>query len=103
MREFARARVALWRRIYQTYLFWSASNLFRLIRLQKTEEEIERMRAAALLNEQAVVAFHQEMAVGRTECEVASHYYRTVARGRRQMELVSFGGREAFGLHFSAL
>ena len=61
--------------------FLDASNLFRLIRLQKTEEEIERMRAAAVLNEQAVVAFHQEMAIGRTEREVASHYYRTVAAG----------------------
>ena len=61
--------------------FLDASNLFRLIRLQKTEEEIERMRAAALLNEEAVAAFHREMAVGRTEREVASHYYRTVAAG----------------------
>ena len=72
--------------------FWNASNLFRLIRLQKTEEEIERMLAAALLNERAVVAFHQEMTAGRTEREVASHYYRTVAAGGGKWSWFHLGG-----------
>ncbi|MEE9240248.1 MAG: Xaa-Pro peptidase family protein [bacterium] len=61
--------------------FLDASGLFRLIRLQKTGEEIERMRAAAALNERAVSAFHAALAEGRSEREVAVHYYRTVAEG----------------------
>ncbi len=72
--------------------FLDASHLFRLIRLQKTKEERERMRAAALLNERAVVAFHKEMAVGRTEREVASHYYRTVAAGEGKWSWFHLGG-----------
>lgn len=72
--------------------FLDASSLFRLIRLQKTEEEIERMRAAALLNERAVAAFHEEMAVGRTEREVASRYYRTVAAGEGKWSWFHLGG-----------
>ncbi len=68
------------------------SSLFRLIRLQKTEEEVERMRAAALLNERAVAAFHEEMAVGRTEREVARRYYAAVAAGEGKWSWFHLGG-----------
>ncbi|MEE9240923.1 MAG: Xaa-Pro peptidase family protein [bacterium] len=61
--------------------FLDASGLFRLIRLQKTGEEIERIRAAALLNERAVSAFHEALAEGKSERDVAVDYYRTVAEG----------------------
>ena len=61
--------------------FADASNLFRLVRLQKTGEEIERLRAAAALNERAVSAFHAALAEGKSEREVAAHYYRAVAEG----------------------
>ncbi len=72
--------------------FLNASGLFRLIRLQKTEAEIERMRAAAMLNERAVAAFHAEMAVGRTEREIASHYYRAVAAEGGKWSWFHLGG-----------
>ena len=55
--------------------FIDGSSLFRLIRLQKTYEEIERIREAATLNEKALQAFHAELAIGKTEREIASHYY----------------------------
>ena len=72
--------------------FLDASHLFRLIRLQKTPEEVERMRAAALLNERAVAAFHAEMAPGRTEREAARRYYRTVAEGGGKWSWFHLGG-----------
>ncbi len=61
--------------------FEDASGLFRLIRLQKTGAEIERLRAAASLNEEAVSAFHSSLEEGKSEREVALDYYRTVAGG----------------------
>ncbi len=72
--------------------FQDGANLFRLIRLQKTAEEIERIRAAADLNEQAVTAFHENFSVGITEREVASHYYRTVAAGGGKWSWFHLGG-----------
>jgi Xaa-Pro aminopeptidase len=72
--------------------FQDGANLFRLIRLQKTPEEIERIRAAATLNEEALSAFHAELAVGKTEREIASHYYRTVAAGGGKWSWFHLGG-----------
>ena len=72
--------------------FIDGANLFRLIRLQKTPEEIERIREAASLNEKALQAFHAELAVGKTEREIASHYYRTVAAGGGKWSWFHLGG-----------
>ena len=72
--------------------FQDGANLFRLIRLQKTVEEIDRIRAAADLNEEALSAFHAELAVGKTEREIASHYYRTVAAGGGKWSWFHLGG-----------
>ncbi len=72
--------------------FLDGSNLFRFIRLQKTAEEIERIRAAAVLNEQAVSAFHEKLAVGISEREVASRYYQTVAAGGGKWSWFHLGG-----------
>ena len=72
--------------------FQNGANLFRLIRLQKTAGEVERLRAAAALNEEALAAFHAEMAVGKTEREIASHYYRTVAAGGGKWSWFHLGG-----------
>jgi len=72
--------------------FLDGANLFRMIRLQKTTEEIERIRAAAALNEDALAAFHAELAVGKTEREIASHYYRTVAAGGGKWSWFHLGG-----------
>ncbi|MFP6870856.1 MAG: Xaa-Pro peptidase family protein [Nitrospinota bacterium] len=72
--------------------FQDGANLFRLIRLQKTPEEIERIREAATLNEEALSAFHAELAVGKTEREIASHYYRTVAAGGGKWSWFHLGG-----------
>jgi len=63
-----------------------------LIRLQKTYEEIERIREAATLNEKALQAFHAELAIGKTEREIASHYYRTVAAGGGKWSWFHLGG-----------
>ncbi|MDA1000713.1 MAG: Xaa-Pro peptidase family protein [bacterium] len=72
--------------------FQNGANLFRLIRLQKTAEEVERIRVAASLNEEAVSAFHAELMVGKTEREIASHYYRTVAAGGGKWSWFHLGG-----------
>jgi Xaa-Pro aminopeptidase len=72
--------------------FQNGANLFRLIRLQKTPAEIDRIRAAADLNEEAVSAFHAELSVGRSEREIASHYYRTVAAGGGKWSWFHLGG-----------
>ncbi len=72
--------------------FHDGANLFRLIRLQKTAEEVERLRAAATLNEEALSAFHAELAVGKTEREIASHYYRIVATGGGKWSWFHLGG-----------
>ncbi len=72
--------------------FHDGANLFRLIRLQKTAEEVERLRAAATLNEEALSAFHAELAVGKTEREIASHYYRIVAAGGGKWSWFHLGG-----------
>jgi len=58
-----------------------ASSLFRLIRLAKTPDELERMRRATELNERAIQAFQKEVTEGLTEVEVASHYYKTIGEG----------------------
>jgi Xaa-Pro aminopeptidase len=61
--------------------FLDATSLFRLIRLVKTPEELDRMRRATQLNERAIEAFQKEIAADRTEKEAASVYYRTVGEG----------------------
>lgn len=72
------------------------AGLFRLIRLQKTDEEAGRIRAAAMANERAVEAFHAALAEGRSEKEVALHYYRRVAEeGGRWSWLHLAGGRRS--------
>jgi len=68
------------------------AGLFRLIRLQKTPEERERIRRAAELNERAVAAFHGALAEGASEREVASHYYRTVGEAGAKWNWFHLGG-----------
>ena len=58
-----------------------ASGLFRLIRMVKSPDEIEAMRAAAALNEKACIAASEAVADGAVEREVASVFAAEVGRG----------------------
>ena len=72
------------------------AGLFRFIRLQKTGAEAQRIREAAMANERAVQAFHAVLAEGRSEKEVALHYYRAVAEaGGKWSWLPLAGGRRS--------
>ncbi|OGL59642.1 MAG: hypothetical protein A3J27_15090 [Candidatus Tectomicrobia bacterium RIFCSPLOWO2_12_FULL_69_37] len=72
------------------------AGLFRLIRLQKTGAEAERIREAAMVNERAVRTFHGALAEGRTEREVAALYYLAVAEaGGKWGWLHLAGGRRS--------
>lgn len=56
------------------------ANLFLLIRLQKTSEELDRLRAAAQVNEDAISEVFRFLRPGVTENEVAEIWRQNVAR-----------------------
>ena len=62
--------------------FSDASDLFRLIRMVKSDDEIERLRKACALNETALLAMFRQSAVGRTELELNAEFHRQVGSGR---------------------
>lgn len=55
------------------------ANLFRLIRMVKTPEELERLRAAAAVNEEAYRAIFRAVREGISEQEVAAVWRRVIA------------------------
>ena len=71
--------------------FFDASDLFRLIRMIKTSDEIERLRKAAALNERAVQAIFKKAQVGCDELELASEYYLEIGKGRGVVEWFHLG------------
>lgn len=71
--------------------FFDASDLFRLIRMIKTDEEIERLRKAAALNERAVQAVFKMAHVGCEELELARAYYAEVGKGKGMVEWLHLG------------
>ncbi len=76
-----------------------ASDLFRLIRIVKTPAELEALRAAAALNEEAATAAAQAVAAGVPELEVARVYRRAVAAGGGMWHWYHFGsGRRSAGI-----
>ncbi len=71
--------------------FFDASDLFRLIRMVKTSDEIERLRKAAALNERAVQAVFRKAQIGCDELELASEYYLGIGKARGVVEWFHLG------------
>ncbi|MFC1491060.1 M24 family metallopeptidase [Nitrospinota bacterium] len=67
------------------------ADLFRLIRMVKTPAELEALRAAAELNDNAATAASNAVAEGATELEVATVYRTEVARGGGMWRWFHFG------------
>jgi Xaa-Pro dipeptidase len=57
-----------------------AFELFRIIRMVKTPEELERIRTVGLLNERAVQSTIQRLAPGVTEDELTQHFLECLAK-----------------------
>ncbi len=68
------------------------SNLFRLIRLVKTRDEIARLRAAARADERAYAAVIAAARRGATELQVAAAYRNAVAQAGGLFGWFHFGG-----------
>ncbi len=76
-----------------------ASDLFRLIRMVKTPDEIDALRAAAALNETACTAAAAAVAAGAAEGEVAAVFRRETAQGGGMWRWYHFGsGRRSVGI-----
>ena len=79
--------------------FLDASDLFRLIRLVKSPEEIERLRKAAEINERAVRILFEKAAAGRSELELSQEFHQEIAAGGGQVEWQHLGsGRRSEGI-----
>ncbi|MGH7774229.1 MAG: M24 family metallopeptidase, partial [Candidatus Binatia bacterium] len=79
--------------------FSDASDLFRLIRMVKTGEEIGRLREATALNEEAIEGIFKRACVGRDELELSQVYHEKIAGGRGQVEWHHLGsGRRSAGI-----
>lgn len=62
--------------------FLDASDLFRLIRMIKSKDEIEGLRKACGLNDAALSAMFRTAAAGATELELAAEFYKHIGSGR---------------------
>ncbi len=62
--------------------FLDASDLFRLIRMIKSNDEIQGLRKACELNDAAVSAMFRSASVGVTELELAAEFYKHIGGGR---------------------
>jgi Xaa-Pro aminopeptidase len=79
--------------------FFDASDLFRVIRMIKTSDEIERLRNAAALNESAIQAIFKMARVGCEEIELARAYYAEIGVGKGVVEWLHLGsGRRSAGI-----
>ncbi len=78
--------------------FVPAHNIWREIELIKTDEELARLRKAALANKDAVAAVMKQVREGVTETELMQVYRQEVARHGGVLEFWnSAGGRRAGG------
>jgi len=76
-----------------------ASDLFRLIRMVKTPDELDAMRASAVLNEKACTAACEAVTEGAMEREVAGVFAAEVGRGGGKWQWFHFcSGRRATGI-----
>jgi Xaa-Pro dipeptidase len=62
--------------------FRDASDLFRLIRMIKNEDEIQGLRKACQLNDAAVSAMFKSASAGMTEFELGAEFYKHIGSGR---------------------
>jgi Xaa-Pro aminopeptidase len=76
-----------------------AAALFRSIRMVKTEEEIRRLRRAAVITEQAIRAAVAAATEGTTEREVAHEYRHSITSqgGEPTFSLIRFGRNAVLG------
>lgn len=75
------------------------ADLFRLIRMVKTPDEIQALRAAAELNDNSATAASNAVAGGATELEVATVFRTEVGRGGGMWRWFHFGsGRRSVGI-----
>lgn len=79
--------------------FKHADAVYRHLRAVKTEEEVERLRAAVQLTEKAIHAAMAIAHVGVTEAEMIREFEATISRGgaRPLFTFLYFGGRGALG------
>lgn len=76
-----------------------AADLFRLIRVVKTPDEIEAMRRAAELNEKAAIAASKAVAPGMSELEVAAVFASEVGKGLGKWQWFHMcSGRRTIGI-----
>ena len=72
-------------------------HIFRMIRMVKTEESIEKLRKAARINEKGVLAVLNLLDAGKTEKEMWEVYQETVRReGGIPYHAIFSGGRQGF-------
>ncbi len=72
-------------------------HIFRMIRMVKTEESIEKLRKAARINEKGVLAVLNLLDAGKTEKEMWEVYQETVKReGAIPYHAIFSGGRQGF-------
>jgi Xaa-Pro aminopeptidase len=77
----------------------NGADLFRLIRMVKTPDELKAMRAAAEVNEQACIAASKAVAPGLTENEISSVFRAEVGRRGGMWQWFHFcSGRRATGI-----
>jgi Xaa-Pro dipeptidase len=79
--------------------FLNASDLFRLIRMVKSQDEIAGLRKACALNDAAVDAMYRAAAVGCTELELAGEFHKQMASQRGSVGWQHLGsGRRSAGI-----
>ena len=79
--------------------FVDASDLFRLIRMVKSQDEIHGLRKACELNDEAVSAMFRSAMVGATELELSAEFYKHVGGGRGTVGWQHLGsGRRSAGI-----
>jgi Xaa-Pro aminopeptidase len=79
--------------------FLDASDLFRLIRMVKSNDEIQGLRKACELNDAAVSAMFRNAQVGISELELAAEFYKQIGSGRGSVGWQHLGsGRRSAGI-----
>jgi Xaa-Pro dipeptidase len=79
--------------------FLDGSDLFRLIRMVKSEDEIRGLRNACALNDDAVNTMFKSAAAGVSEFELSEEFYQHVGAGRGTVGWQHLGsGRRSAGI-----
>ena len=79
--------------------FLDGSDLFRLIRMIKSEDEINGLKKACELNDKAVSAMYRSAAVGATELELSAEFHKHIGSGRGTVGWQHLGsGRRSAGI-----